>query len=162
MIHPRRLEELGAVEDLHGEGNGGDISPTGGFGCAGTASDDAADAAEGVATQDRNPLWWRTRPRSCQWEGPAPLPQLLVLAGEIVTGKGGDVICLADGRTSLGAVLEDNQARFAAGVLHGRGDEGALGDMAFEHHEAVSGEFEGRRAGWVHTDLVPMLTVLLR
>jgi len=42
------LEELGAVEDLHDEGYGGDVSQIGGFGGAGTASDDAADAFEGV------------------------------------------------------------------------------------------------------------------
>ena len=33
-------------------------------------------------------------------------------------------------------------------------DEGALGDLTLERHEAVGGEFEGRSAGGVQIDLV--------
>jgi len=45
-------EELGAMEHVHDEGDGGDISHIGGFSGAGTASDDTPDTAKVSATQD--------------------------------------------------------------------------------------------------------------
>ena len=42
------LEAFGVVEDLHDEGDGGDVSHVGGFGGTGTASDDPAKVVEDV------------------------------------------------------------------------------------------------------------------
>lgn len=86
-----------------------------------------------------------------------PLPRLLVLAGKIVAGVRRNVVRLAEGQTSRGAVLEDDQARLAVGVEHGRLDEGVLGDLVLERHETVGGEFEGSQIDLVHEFLARVL-----
>ena len=42
-------EQLGIMENLHDEGDGGDISHVGGVGDASTADEDATDTAEGIS-----------------------------------------------------------------------------------------------------------------
>ena len=80
-----------------------------------------------------------------------PLPRLQGLAFKVGAGVRRNVVRPADGRTSRGAVLEDDQARAAVGVKHGRLDESALRDLVSERREAVGGVLKGGGAGVVRS-----------
>ena len=136
------LEALGVVEDLHYERDGGDVTHVAGIGVAGTASKDAAEAATDVGDARPGVPFGGERLVGCApflfVDGnDRPLPRLLVLADKIVAGVRRNVVCLADGHTSLGAVLEDGQARLVVGIGHGWLEEGALRDLVLERHATV-------------------------
>jgi hypothetical protein len=114
------LEVLGLVEDLHDEGDGGDVSHIGGIGGDRTAGDDAADAVEDVSDARPGVPYGRERARFLVDGYHWPLPRLHILAGKIGAGERRNIVRLADDRTSLGAVLEDDQARLAGTVEHRR------------------------------------------
>ena len=77
------------------------------------------------------------------------MPRLLILTRKIVAGIRRNVVRLADGRTSLRAVREDEYWS-----PYGWLNEAAFGNLVFKRYDMVGGEFEGRRAGGVQTYLV--------
>ncbi len=99
---------------------GGDISYIGGITCARTASEDAADATESVGDARPGVPYGGEHPRVLVGGNDWPLPRLVVLAGKNIAGVRRDIVRLTNGYTSLGAILEDNQARFTVGLEHGR------------------------------------------
>ena len=147
-------EALGIVEDLHDEGDGGDISHVGAFGGAGAPDQDATEAPESVGDARTGVSFDGERARVLFCGNDRPLPRLLVLAGKAVAGVRRDIVRLADGRTSFGAILEDDQARILAGVERGQLDEGALGDLVPERHKTVDRKYGRGGAGVVQIDLV--------
>ena len=62
----------------------------------------------------------------------------MLLTVKNVAGERCNIVCLTNGYTDLGAVFEDNQARFAAGIKHSRQlDKGTIRDLASECHKTV-------------------------
>ena len=100
------LEELGVVKDLRDEGDGSDVTHVGGFGGAGAAGQDPTGVAEDVGDARLGVPFGGERVRMPVGGNDQPLPRLLVLGGKIVAGVTRNVVRLADGRTSLGAILE--------------------------------------------------------
>lgn len=63
------------------------------------------------------------------------LPRLLVLAGKIAAGVRRNVVRLADGHTSTGAVLKNDQASLAV-------DEGALENLIWSVTRRLAGNLK--------------------